>query len=144
MYEVLPVHVMKAYTDSRDTAPFILHPRWSWVVNFMPCSLYPAARAPSTNRNWLGPDLIQTFWIRGKSLFPDQNHTMHHPAHSLATILCIPGYRSMINYDLPYMGGSFSHETITVQHTRLSALAKCQSLSKRIHGLELHVFLWPH
>ena len=75
------VHVMKAYSRGRGTAPFILNvsTRFRWVVTFMSQVLYPWEESPPyqlkrrLERGVLV--LIWIFWRREKSLTLTGNRT---------------------------------------------------------------------
>jgi hypothetical protein len=56
--KVVTVHIVKAYTGSRGTAPLILNlSTRRWLVNFTPRRHYPRGKNPSMHwiGGWVGP-----------------------------------------------------------------------------------------
>jgi hypothetical protein len=80
----LPVHAMKAYGESRGTAPLILN----FLARGRRTSLsgrFPSEKYSGTLAGWAS-GLVWAFWIKEKSLVPTGFRTPDRPARSLVDI----------------------------------------------------------
>jgi hypothetical protein len=86
---VVPVHTLKAYMESRRIAPNILNLSTIWrsVDNFTPSLLYfeKSNTVPTEYGAGWDPELVWVVWKRKESLTPDMIRTPEHTSCSLVT-----------------------------------------------------------